>query len=1407
MSAREALDTLTAAGDDAASRALLAYAPPRGGKTRFAFRVLLGALDRFGGSGAMMTVSNRTIADRLGDDVVRHLGASAQTRPVTTLSAIAFRVIADARFAAGLSAPRLINGAEQDALLRGVMAVHLAHARAGEPCAVCGLLRAYFASDDWAKAVGSSDDDGPEETRPAEGTTAGMFERGVSSAFVAQLRDMLARMDELGAFPEWEDQLIEAARAEGTYGERLELQWRLAFALRREYLAAIEQAYQGQYRLDASRLLVEGAAVLRDGTASGKGLPKLLVVDDFQDTTLAGLRFLEALADMGVRLLLVGNPDEAVQTFRGSYPEYLFRQAVEGSLGARIIRIEPEGPEEPEDDADAAEDAEDEPDAHPVTYRDIVAARVSLSIPSPLDDPTPLPDRPGKTPKLHGSWPIAPLDPKAKERSDESFASALYRSPREELDDVVWRIKRAKLDGRAQWNDMAVIAHDNNTVRTFGERLRRDGVPVRYSSVTRPLSEEPFVQGLFALIELARLRRQGLDGTDMTLRQIAAFARSRVATLMGGPLITVGARPGDGRPARVEIIDSAMKALESLSAVVGGVSENGDDHGNAAIADTADADEARTTLPALVRAWEDLTHAEAASTASAPVAVDDSLIDPSSSTDAPAFGVNALYAMLALDDPQAPADLALAAIGQVVGSDPQLKAFQRLWLLVDKVAQGLGELVSEEPQFTLALVWDATGVARVWQRAALENTAEGRAANDRLDTAMRLFQYAEGGTAGHDIVRFIAQVRAMQIEADSLAHIGPIEQAVTLTTPAGAAGRHWKFVWMPALQQDVWPNLAERNTMFGGEDLADIILYGGIAQGVTGPAAGNVGGPAHDPRLASVLSGEKKSLLVALTRADDTVMVSAVANDDTTPSDFLYGYLPEHFDRESARFTTVGEGGEFAGLDADPRGVVAAARIALATCPAGSAEARDAAMALALLAEHGVESADPDEWAYPPQTRIEEASGVGGEPAARIERPDEPASHPMASLSPSSVDRLWDCPVCWMLENTFAGPRPGSVATSFGTLIHAVAQRGSEEGLDRPNLMPEAARDDRLAAVTARLTAIYDELKPDTSAIDDPASRYNAIRKDEHAAETLSNIASYFVTSNEDDYLGANAKNFQVGRLEQASCEEAFAARFDLDDILAAYNATPGVEPVDRHRLALLMGTLVGGWPEGMSDDLIVRLTGRIDRKETRVMPGGGERIRLIDYKTGQVPGPRQIANDLQLVCYQLGLTFPERPAGTSGATFGLRGAEALAAAPVIGQCALFHVEHRVAPALSWAPEAFHQPPLFTRGSLNADGFTPRYHYPSIGKLLDMPALAPEIKPEGLDEVSDAQWRAFASLNDTQALWSLTMIARVFYTAAASRSEHLTAHPTDTHLQFCRMRTVCPACAGEVDTVFETRQA
>ena len=163
------------------------------------------------------------------------------------------------------------------------------------------------------------------------------------------------------------------------------------------------------------------------------------------------------------------------------------------------------------------------------------------------------------------------------------------------------------------------------------------------------------------------------------------------------------------------------------------------------------------------------TSAVSSSVTSLPVSVE-ILGEPSG--DDLAFGVDALYVMLAIDDAAAPAQAALASIHAVLGNDPQARAFANLWHLVGSVASGLERLPASQrvqPRYALSVAWNATGLAPVWQRAALFNTAEGRTANDRLDAAMRLFQFADDSTASRDITSFMAQVRGMEVQADSLA--------------------------------------------------------------------------------------------------------------------------------------------------------------------------------------------------------------------------------------------------------------------------------------------------------------------------------------------------------------------------------------------------------------------------------------------------------------------------------------------------------------------------------------------------------------------------------------------------------------------------------------------------------------
>lgn len=1350
--------------EDLAHVTLVAGAP-RSGKTEFALDMLIAAMKRYGDANAVMTVSGRQIADMLGDRAIRELSAVSQARPVTTLSAVAFRLLTAARSAQGKPLPKLLNGAEQDVIIRKVLASHVEHRQHGDECDTCDLLRVYFAVSEWSGLVADDSTD----------------------AFANQLRDMLARMNEIGAKPELENMLI--ARAASRNGEldarreRLRTQWRLAFALREEYNAAIRAAYSGEYRLDASQLMIDATEAVSD--IRDADIPNMLIVDDFQDATLAGFALLEALHNRGTRLLLVGNPDEAVQTFRGSYPEYLFNEA-QSRMGARLERIENLYAACENDGAQTIRNASNRQNVHD-DYRTLVATRVSLSIASTEPTDVPLPERPGKMRNIPGAMPIEALPSGNTDAcvtpADGSVETALYRSSSEELDDVVWKIKTEHLQRSREWNDMAVITHDNATVRAFGERLRADGVPVRYSSVTRPLKDEPFVQGLFALIELAELKRRTIAASGMDPQAAGSYIRSRVASIMASPLITVGGdRRHEGRPARLASVESAMHALASLAEIVGDDEIRAQDSANMAKTDV----EQQSSLLRLMADWHEYM-------AKCHAISDEGQHDGGhdGDQDDPVFDMDALYVLLL----EGNTDRVIDTIASVTGSDPQVKAFASLWKVLDKTCEAERKLVLREPQYVLDCAWRACGKAEIWQRVALEHSAAGRAANDRLDAAMRLFNYASGGEssgefAARTIEAFMEQVRSLTIEADSLAHTAPIDQAVTLTTPAGAAGRHWNLVFLPSLQQGQWPNLTPRNTLFGGEELADVMLHGELSDTVT-TSAGK-----RDAQLAAVLASEQKSFLVALTRADECAVMSAVLNDDHVPSDFLYGYVPEWFDRdrdadmERREYAAIGSQGDYAGLESDPRGLIAAARSVLAMEPSNSPKARDAAETLALLASRGIRAADPDCWPF-----VEE-------PVSLAERETiqdgKTRQSDVVTLSPSAVDNLWACPVCWMLENRFSGPRMGSVATNFGSLIHTVAQKATEAGLDMPEQHTAISDMDNIDAITEQMYAEYERLRGDLNGITDPAQRYQALKKDEQAKDALRNIATYFVQSNHGDYPIKNNDAFSVGKLTKAEPELKFTAKFDFDDILAAYNAMDGIHAISRNELIAIMGTLVGGWPQtGMSEHLTVRLTGRIDRVERRDMADGTQQVRLIDYKTGASPNGEGLFNDLQLVCYQLGLVFPEGS--------GLHGAQAVAAAPNITQSALFHVTKHAFPAPygNTAAESHMQQALFANGSLNTGAFVPRYYIKKLDKDFQ----------DGLDEmlppmeVSDEHWSEFVGLRNTMAVWSLTMIARVFYAAAASRANEITARPTSEHMKYCRNTAVCPACAGEQNTVFERRTA
>ncbi|MFU0537269.1 PD-(D/E)XK nuclease family protein [Gardnerella greenwoodii] len=1577
---------------------LLVCGAPNTGKTQFAVRATIAGYQRWPHSITAMAVQNRNLAASIDNIIIRSIGVSEQSRPVGTLESLAFRIISANCKLQHKPNPKLLNGAEQDALLRKVVRAHIEHVFRGDngDCDVCQLFQDYFGTPLWVSpltgsgndsdaSLNSKDSGGSVETGNIETSNDEDSNVETSNAFMHQLRDMLARLDELGINDSSDEQSVldsldfakSTAESENILPtsllvNRRSTQWRLVFALRSEYRKMLADTYKGSFRLDASELLVEGSKAARSlGEASNvdsSEIPALLVVDDYQDITLAGLSFVETLLNLGTRLVLIANPDESVQTFRGAYPDYAISVALRVFNAAEQTleyAISSDSSDSSVSSAVTSDSSSNQISAP--SMRDLLAARVSLSLTSQLSTTVALPNRPWKMPAFVGAFPLQPLNqltdqltdqltnqtadqPQAKNQEntqnqpqnlqnsqnlqkylrldeDGTVNTALYRSQREELDSVIWQMKHSHVKNHRKWSDMALIAHDNSTVRLFGEQLRADGVPVRYSLVTRPLKDEPFVQGLFAFIELAQFAQRCISGNFVScilgkiqrgksLKNIAFWIQSRVKCIMESPLASIvrstrdygtrdyGARDYNNHsygdldfetPSQLKNVESLMRSLASLSAVLDEQKDENNSLSNQNI-----------PLRKLMDSWNEFrSNLNSASNNSSNGDSNVNVVinlDDDTNEDMRTLSLEACYLLCFADvahcntDSQQSDSTVLNILQNMAPRNPHVAAFVKIWKNVQTLALKFASRPDlRNAKYALGEAWNVCNVAERWQRTALQHNREGYRANDRLDAAMRLFDYVssysdeasygfeadlqnssasldfddENSALPADISDFIAQVRGMEIEADSLARVAPVPDAVTLTTPAGAAGKHWPLVWMPTLQQRVWPNLASRSTMFGAESLASIMLDSSkraMSQQLNANATNKL---SNSPLFISanllasndksaVFAGEQRSFLLSITRATESLYISAQYSDSAVPSDFLYYYLPErYYNNENSRTPFTDFKIPFAGLDMDVRGLVCAVRAKLVRDAAGknncdnaneNSGVLDAAKALRLLRESGVDCADCSQWDF--MSEITENSSVENSSAESpsvenssaespsVENSSAKSNSTVVSLSPSAVDSLWACPVCGLLNRQLAGPQPGSAATYFGTLIHETARWASEnkhydfmnteleestvKKVESKEVSVENSLDSQYAAQVSRINEIanrmeeyYESIAPELADIRDAKERYSALSRQSNISRALHTIAQYFVTSFSQETYNFDAKKSDdgvvesltpsekslessIGSLLEACCEMPTSAHFGFDDIARVLNNTfkvANLQTVSVRDCYELMGALVGGWPDGACEDLQLHIHGRIDRLEKRKNTDGSENIRLLDYKTGKVPPSTGVFNDLQLVCYQLALLFADENPLISASN-----------APTIARSVLFHVVDNDYPAQDHSvAENLYQPPLCITNALNNQPLESRAGFKNMARLLDCPQLE-EIMKTCPNNVSDQAWQSFRCLSET-AKWSLTMISRVFYAAAAVRSKQIIAHPTSQHLKYCRAKQVCPACAGRIDTVYEVRQS
>lgn len=327
-------------------------------------------------------------------------------------------------------------------------------------------------------------------------------------------------------------------------------------------------------------------------------------------------------------------------------------------------------------------------------------------------------------------------------------------------------------------------------------------------------------------------------------------------------------------------------------------------------------------------------------------------------------------------------------------------------------------------------IWKASRLADPWAETALESGTAGARADRDLDAVMALFESAERFATqfpGSGAAQFYDYLTAQELPMDTLTARPPVEEAVEVLTPAGAAGREWPVVFIAGLQEGTWPNTRLRGELLGNTLLADAMEHG--------PAVAVQQGPGE--RLRAIRTDELRTFVAALTRASERLVLTAVEDEESRSSAFLELAVPGASD----------EVGTQAIRSLDLRSLVAELRRTAEEEHANAqgtasgdtvshdgrtAVAQDAAQVLALLAGHDVPGAHPAQWwGLSPASTEDDLVPDGG----------------TVVVSPSKVEKASKSPLEWFVPAA-GGEAHTDFARSLGTLIHAIAAELPEATLD-----------------------------------------------------------------------------------------------------------------------------------------------------------------------------------------------------------------------------------------------------------------------------------------------------------------------------------------------------------------------
>ncbi len=371
----------------------------------------------------------------------------------------------------------------------------------------------------------------------------------------------------------------------------------------------------------------------------------------------------------------------------------------------------------------------------------------------------------------------------------------------------------------------------------------------------------------------------------------------------------------------------------------------------------------------------------------------------------------------ALRDPR---ELVQAGWLEDVAGDPAVAAGRRVARLL-QVAREVAR--TGTPHEVLWAVWTASGLAADWQATSAAGGVRGSRADADLDAVVALFEAAARFTARlpHGSTRlFLDSLTGQEIVGDTLAARASAGDAVALLTAHRAKGLEWELVVVAGVQEGSWPDLRERGSLLGMDELVDV-----VAGRVAADADGQSAGARAVSATARLLAEERRLFYVAVTRARRQLVVTAVGAEDgeERPSRFLAELAGDEMEIEHV----TGAGHRWLALPA----LTAELRRAAAD-PSLPAQVRAAAARqLARLADAGVRGASPRHW-----YALTELSAAGQLLPGPVQ------------ISPSKVESFARCGLRWLLEAA-VGIRSAGVAQHLGTVIHAaaaLAADGADDG-------------------------------------------------------------------------------------------------------------------------------------------------------------------------------------------------------------------------------------------------------------------------------------------------------------------------------------------------------------------------